>query len=538
MQRFKEVKETSPMSTWRRVFGLAAVAAVMAVAPPSLAGPPGVLVTGDNLPANVDPHQIFDVPMQFYSLNTYDNLYRYQGNPPKLEPWLAQSHTVSADGLTWEFRLRTDAKFQDGSAISADDVVYSFKRVLAIGKGPAGAFKPVLKPDNITAPDKETVRFKLEAAYAPFLSAIPIVMIVNPRVVQPHEANGDWGAAWLASNAAGSGAYSFDAATYRPLERADLKRNEAHFKGWTDNPKAPKEIQILPTRETSTRVLALLQGSVDMTDSYLPTDQVERIQKAKGVHIEKNTSMRVFILRMNNKKPPFDNLNARKCFAHAFNYDGFIKEILKGYAERNPAPMPNNLWGYPQDVKGYDYDLKKAKAFCDQAKAEGAPIGRPISIHIQSQLEQTNQAAQLFQSDLAQIGINLKIISDTWANITSNTGKAESTPDLWIHWVSTYFVDPENWIGQMYDSQFHGTWKASAWYQNARVDELLRKARNITAEAERQPLYEQATRLIVADSPDIWVYNTVEIRGLTDRVKGFRFSPVGSGGEMRWIELQ
>ena len=221
------------MSTWRRVFGLAALAALMAVAPPAVAGPPGVLVTGDNLPANVDPHQIFDVPMQFYSLNTYDNLYRYQGNPPKLEPWLAQSHTVSADGLTWEFKLRTDAKFHDGSAMAADDVVYSFKRVLAIGKGPSGAFKPVLKPDNITAPDKETVRFKLETPYAPFLSAIPIVVIVNPRVVQAHETNSDWGAAWLASNAAGSGAYQFDASTYRPLERADLKRNDAHFMGWT-----------------------------------------------------------------------------------------------------------------------------------------------------------------------------------------------------------------------------------------------------------------------------------------------------------------
>ena len=362
--------------------------------------------------------------------------------------------------------------------------------------------------------------------------------VVNPRVVKANEANNDWGAAWLASNGAGSGAYQLDAATYRPLERADLMKFDGHFLGWGDNPKAPRQIQILPTRETSTRVLALLQGSVDLTDSYLPTDQVERIQKSKGVHIEKNTSMRIFILRMNNKKPPFDNLNARKCFAHAFNYDGFIKEILKGYAERNPAPMPNNLWGYPKDVKGYDYDLKKAKAFCDQAKAEGAPIGRPIQIHIQSQLEQTNQAAQLLQSDLAQIGVNLKIISDTWANITTNTAKAESTPDLWIHWVSTYFVDPENWVGQMYDSQFHGTWKASAWYQNAKVDELLRKARVTVSQSERQPLYEEATRLIVADSPDIWVYNTVEIRGVTDRVKGFRFSPVGSGGEMRWVQLE
>ncbi len=525
------------MSMWRTLAGAAAVAAIALLAPPASAAQPGVLVTGDNLPANVDPHQIFDVPMQLYSLNTYDNLYRYEGNPPQLQPWLAESHTVSADGLTWEFKLRPGAKFHDGSEITADDVAYSFKRVLAIGKAPSGAFKPVLKPDNVTAPDKGTVRFVLDKPYAPFLSAIPIVMIVNPRVVKANEKDGDWGAAWMASNGAGSGAYQLDAATYRPLERADMKKNDGHFLGWGDNPKAPTMIQVLPTRETSTRVLALLQGSVDMTDSYLPTDQVERIAKSKGVHIEKNTSMRVFILRMNNKKPPFDNINARKCFAHAFNYDGFIKEILKGYAERNPAPMPNNLWGYPKDVVGYDYDLKKAKAFCDKAKAEGAPIGRPIQIHTQSQLEQTNQAAQLFQSDLAQIGINLKIISDTWANITTNTAKAESTPDLWIHWVSTYFVDPENWVGQMYDSQFNGTWKASAWYENAKVDELLRKARVTVAQAERQPLYEEATRLIVADSPDIWVYNTVEIRGVTDRVKGFRFSPVGSGGELRWVQL-
>ena len=118
--------------------------------------------------------------------------------------------------------------------------------------------------------------------------------------------------------------------------------------------------------------------------------------------------------------------------------------------------------GHPKDVKGYDYDLKKAKEFCDKAKAEGAPMKRPIEIHVQSENEQSVQAAQLFQSDLAQIGINLKVVGDIWSNITTNTAKPETTPDLWVHWVSTYFVDPENWVGQMYDSQFHGTWKASA----------------------------------------------------------------------------
>ena len=187
--------------------------------------------------------------------------------------------------------------------------------------------------------------------------------------------------------------------------------------------------------------------------------------------------MRVFVVRMNNKKPPFDNVNARKCFAHAFNYDGFITEILKDYAERNPAPMPNNLWGYPKDVVGYDYDLKKAKAFCDKAKAQGAPVDREIEIHIAAQLEQTTQAAQVLQRTCARSASTSRSRRYLGPTSPPSTAKADTTPDMWVHWVSTYFVDPENWVGQMYDSQFHGTWKASAWYKNAKVDELLRKAR-------------------------------------------------------------
>src|SRR5580700_8053847 len=99
---------------------LAAVAAGLLLASGVGASEPGVLVSGDNLPANVDPHQIFDVPMQLYSLNVYDNLYRYEGNPPEMKPWLALSHTVSDDGLTWEFKLRQGAKFHDGSEITAE----------------------------------------------------------------------------------------------------------------------------------------------------------------------------------------------------------------------------------------------------------------------------------------------------------------------------------------------------------------------------------------------------------------------------------
>jgi peptide/nickel transport system substrate-binding protein len=494
------------------------------------------LVWGDDLPANLDPHALLDVPISFIQLNVYDNLLRYEGNPPKTRPWLAQSYTVSKDGKTWEFKLRPGVRFHDGSELTADDVVWSFRRLLGMNKAPAGPFAPVLKADNVTAVDKSTVKFVLDKPYAPFLAAIPIVSIVNRKQVEAHVKDNDWGFGWLGSNDAGSGPYMVDPANYIPQKQVDLKRHSQHF-AWAENPKPIDVVKARASLETSTRVLALMKGEIDVTDTYLPTDEVDRLQKSKDTVVEKNQSMRLFVVRMNNTKPPFNNLHFRRCMSHAFNYPGFIGVILKNFAVRNPAPIPNSLWGYPEGIKGYDFDLKKAKAECDQAKADGAPVDREVEIHILSTLAQTGQAAQLFQSDLKKIGINAKVVSDIWANLTNLATKAETTPDMWIHWVSSYFIDPDNWIGTMYDSQFHGTWKASAWYKNPRVDELLRSARASTSQNERAKFYADAARLVVEDAPDIWVYNTVEVRGLRARVKGFRFCPVGSGNEIRFMSL-
>jgi peptide/nickel transport system substrate-binding protein len=240
---------------------------------------------------------------------------------------------------------------------------------------------------------------------------------------------------------------------------------------------------------------------------------------------------------MNNRKAPFDNLDARLCFAHAFNYEGFNEIILKGLVVRNAGPNPNNLWGNPPGLEPYKYDLALARQHCDRARAAGAPLGRDIEVHVQTELEQTVQAAQMFQADLRKVGVTLKIVPNTFAGIVTATAAANTTPDMWVHWVSAYFIDPENWVGQMYDSRFAGTWKASSWYSNPEVDSLLGRARNSVVQAERQELYAAATRIVVRDSVDIWVYNTVNLRGLSRRVQGYSFSPVGSGGELRLMSL-
>ena len=170
------------MSMWRTLAGAAAVAAVALLAPPDRrnawgAGhgrqPAGQRRSAPDL-------RRADAALQPEYLRQPLSL---PGQPAKLVPWFADSHTVSADGLTWEFGLRPGVKFHDGSEIwpttslTASSVCWRSARRL-------GAFKPVLKPDNVTAPDKSTVRFVLDKPYAPFLAAIPIVMVVNPRVVK------------------------------------------------------------------------------------------------------------------------------------------------------------------------------------------------------------------------------------------------------------------------------------------------------------------------------------------------------------------
>jgi peptide/nickel transport system substrate-binding protein len=278
-----------PTLSRRQVGGLAAGALAAATLPrTAFAADPTTFVSGNALPANLDPHQVYDVPMQGLMLNAYDNLYRYQGDPPKIVPWLAESHTVSPDGLVWEFKLKPNVKFHDASPLTAEDVVYSFRRVLALALAPSSAFLKILKPENITAVDPLTVRFKLETSYAPFFAAIPSISIVNPRVIKANEKDGDWGKAWLASNGAGSGAYKIIPAGYRPLEYLDMDIYPDHFLGWADNPKPVKKIAFRPTKETSTRILALLNGTLDCTDTNLPADQVAEINKSKIAYVQKD----------------------------------------------------------------------------------------------------------------------------------------------------------------------------------------------------------------------------------------------------------
>src|SRR5687767_4569258 len=135
----------------------------------------------------MDPHAAFDVGRVAVRLNLYDGLYRWLDNPPVLQPWLAESHTVSPDGLIYTFKLRRGAKFHDGAEITAEDVRYSMERILALKKGAAALLGTMVAPNTTKALDRHTVQFTITKPAAIFMAMIPEVHVVNAALLKKHE---------------------------------------------------------------------------------------------------------------------------------------------------------------------------------------------------------------------------------------------------------------------------------------------------------------------------------------------------------------
>jgi ABC-type transport system substrate-binding protein len=236
------------------------------------------------------------------------------------------------------------------------------------------------------------------------------------------------------------------------------------------------------------------------------------------------------MMQFNTTRAPLNDPDVRRALNQAFDYDGFNKQILGGLVERNPTPLPNTIWGVPNDVKGYAFDLEKAKA--DLAKA-ATKVDRPLEVHYLTGFAQSEQAAQLFQNGLQKIGIQSKVIGTPWPTIVERFSKPETTPDISVYWISTYYADPHNWIGEMFHSSTAGTFKNAHHYKNPKVDELLDKAVQATDQAERARHYEEAVRIVVADAPGLWIYNTKWYGPYSKKLQGIVFCPIGNAQEMR-----
>lgn len=518
----------------RRLILASVVAAMAALTVPSFARADDnnvLKIANGSENNNLDPHTVQDLARLPIKINVYDPLFRWRESPPQLVPWLAKDYAVSGNGTVYTVNLVKDVKFHDGSPLTAADVVYSMERILALKQGPARFFMPLIAPGNTKALDPYTVQFTLKGPAAPFAGLLAELYVVNQKLVQAHAKNDDWGSQWLSSHEAGSG--PFQLTEYDPATGWYAQRFKDYFKGWGPNP--IDGIRFRTIRETNSQVLALMRGDEDIILSTMPYDQVQRLRHSFNLAMVRAPSQRLFLINMNNQKKPFDDIHIRRAFAYAFDYDGFITNMLGGMVRRNPTPMPPTVWGDPKDVEGFSYDLTKAKAELAEASEK---ITGPVTISVMSGFPQPEEAAEVLQAGLHKIGIQANIVTETWPTLSAKCASLSTAPDIMPIWASANYGDPASWTGEMYDSARWGSYATCSFYKNPKVDALLHAAFVEQDHAKREQEYEEATRLVIADSPSLFIYNEDFVNVMNKRVHGFSFCPIGQGDFLYGVSLK
>jgi peptide/nickel transport system substrate-binding protein len=243
--------------------------------------------------------------------------------------------------------------------------------------------------------------------------------------------------------------------------------------------------------------------------------------------------MRVFLLALNHTKPPLNDLHFRRALAYAFDYEGFINNIMSGSVSRNPGPIPITMWGTPSGLKGYRFDLDRAR---EELKQVTQPL-RTLTINALAGFGESEQAAILFQGALRQIGIEAVIEFSPWPVVANRLATADARADIIPIWKSTFYVDPNNWIGEGFGTRYHGQ-RSLSYYSNSEFDKLLDRALLSQSQAERQALYEEMTQIVSDDAAGIFIYNTRWYGPYSRRVSGIRFSPVSTGQDFRWASMK
>ena len=493
---------------------------------------PRILIMGTAVDLyNIDPAVGFDEAISSTLLSLYDNLYRYVGTPSRTIPWLAERYEVSEDAREWTFYLRKDARFHDGSPVTAYAVKYSMDRLLEIGKGPSSLFSGVIEKGNTVVIDDHTVKFRLSKPFAPFLDVIPWLFIVNPKVVEEHKRD-DFGQTWLSEHEAGSGPFVIK--KWVPGEVYEFEAFENFWRGWPEEGRLAGYVRKV-MMEATERKEALERGEIHVADWMSAEDQLV-LRDVNGMLIIDEPAINTFEIKLNNKKGYTSNIYVRKAISYAFDYEA-LKKIWAGRAELMEVPLPAGSEWVNKNLKAYRLDMNKAKS--ELSKSPWPNGGFELDYVYVTGLEEEREAGSILKDQLAKLNISVNVIPMSWTDAVILFAEPETSPDMFPLYSSSAYPDPDNYLWSGYHSSQAGQWTNPGHYENPELDSLLEEARGTLGKEERKRLYDEAQEIIVRDAANIFGVSPPDFHVWSPKVKGFDYCPVqGSDEEFYWLRIE
>ncbi len=465
----------------------------------------------------------------------FNQLVEFENGTTNVIPALAESWTVSPDGLEVTFNLRKGVKWHSSKTFkptrdfNADDVIFSFERQWKpenpyhkVSGGAYDYFNDMGMPDLLKSIDKVddyTVKFVLTEPQAPFLAnlAMDFATIQSKEYADQLLKAGT--PEKLDQDPIGTGPFTFVA--YQKDAVIRYKANPDYFGG---KPKID-DLVFAITKDPTARYAKLKKNECQVMIAPNPAD-LTAMKTDPNVNLLSQPGLNIAYLAFNVEKKPFDDKKVRQALSMAIDKDAIIRDVYQGAGQAAVNFIPPTIWSYNAEVKDYPYDPAKAK---EMLKAAGVPEGFEMDLWWMPVQRPYNpnakRIAEMMQADLEKVGVKTKLVSYEWGEYRKRLQAGEHQMGQ-LGWTGDN-GDPDNFFFLLGCAAARpGGQNLSKWC-NKDFDALITQARTISDKAERTKLYEQAQVIAKEEAPVFTIAHSVVYEPIRPEVLNYKVSPLG-----------
>lgn len=469
------------------------------------------------------------------SRNVFNRLVEFERGSTAVRPALAESWTVSPDGLAYTFDLRRGVKFQTTKSFTplrefnADDVLYTFLRQWdpdhrdhKLSGGTYEYFNSMDMPKLIKAIEKvndHQVRFVLNAPEAPFVAnlAMDFASIMSAEYADRMHAAGTPEKIDQEPVATGP----FQLVSY---QKDAVIRYKAHADYW-EGKAAIDDLIFSITPDAAVAYAKLKTGECHLIP-YPNLADLDAMRADPQLEVLSQEGLNIGYLAFNVEKKPFDDVRVRRALSMAIDKDAIIQAIYLGAGRKAKNPIPPVMWSYNEAVQDYAYDPEQARRLLQEAGyAQGfttdiwaLPVKRPYN-------PDGKRMAEMVQADWEKIGVKAEIVSYEWGEYLRRS-KAGEHQTMLFGWTGDN-GDPDNFLYVLLGCEAAKDGANRARWCDPEFNELVTKAKRTPDRAERTRLYEQAQSVFKREAPWATIAHSVVYTPMRKEVQNYKIDPFG-----------
>ena len=451
-----------------------------------------------DLDNSLDPHKAVAAGTKEVMFNVFEGLVKPTSNGD-LIPAVASNYTVSEDHLTYTFTLREGAKFHNGDAVTAEDVVYSLKRVAAPTETGVVQVEALSIMADVAAVDERTVAITLTEPSNEFISYLTVAILPADYTEQD-------------TKPVGTGPFTF--ASRSAQENIILEKFEEYWgqKAYLD------QVTFRIIENAEGLLMGLQSGAIDIC-SHLTTTQVSQLSDSEFSIAQGNMNL-VQAMYLNNAVAPFDNVLVRQALCHAIDRQMILDLAFDGYGTLIGSSMYPAFGKYFDDTltNHYAYDVDAAKALLAQA---GYPGGFDMTITVPSNYQPHMDTAEVVVEQLKAIGVNAVIQPVEWETWVSEAYVGRNFQATLVG------VDASTMTARALLERFTSTYsKNFINYNNAEYDALFAQAQACYDDAEQTALYKAMERNLTENAANVYIQDLADLVAVRKGLTGLEFYPI------------